>query len=678
MVGMSTRRGEGRLDASRRMGRARLGGASIAALAAVLAAGSAWAQAEPPLASQGAVLNLLQQMQRNGVITPAAAAAMRRNAGAPDMAAPPAVPASPYPAAPTVVPALMSVAQARAQVPPAGVGSLPAADDGAAPPPSASMVVNLMRLLVKTGVITQDAADSLRQEAEISADQARSAAATPGGAAPPPLAAEAPPASGVIRVPYIPQVVRNQIKDDIKKDVMAQAVAEGWASPGALPDWVNRFQLFGDFRFRDEFDLYGTNNISPYIDYATLNSSGPVDINANTNPNGLPFLNTRQNRLNQFSLRARIGANVTVFDGVKATIRLASGSDNSPVSTTQLLGGGLVKKSVWLDQAYLSLTPLYWTSLNFGRMPNLFFHTNLLFDDNLNLDGALATADRAWGAQGLRLFGAAGAFPLDTVASNFPTNSGDKAPDSSKWLFAGQLGAQFQSDPLGWSLKGAVSYYDFENVAGQLSTSCETYTGIKQCSTDASRPSFMQKGNTLFLIRNIAPNPASPLNYAQPQFAGLSYNYRVVDLTGEFEMPLFGVTRGQIQADYVRNLAFDPGAVLGNANKPPVTNFNTDGTYRSGPNAWQIRLTVGYPRPVTKGDWNFVAGYKYIEPDATLDAFTDHDFHLGGTNAKGYFLAANYYFANNTWVSGRWFSASEVFGPPLSIDVLQVELNTKF
>jgi hypothetical protein len=545
------------------------------------------------------------------------------------------------------------------------------------PPPSESMVINLIRLLVKQGVITQDAADALRQQAEDEANQARAAA----GAAS--LTAVTPAPDGVIRVPYVPQAVRNQIKEDIKRDVVAQAQAEGWASPGAFPDWISRIQWFGDIRFRDQFNFYSSNNIAPYIDYATFNANGPIDINANTNPNGLPFLNTRQDRINQLSLRARIGMNIKVFDGVSATVRLATGSDNSPVSTTQLLGGGLTKKNIWLDQAYLTLTPTYWSAISLGRVPNQFVHTDLVFDDNLNFDGVTATATNQIGSQGLKVFAAAGAYPLDYVASNFPTSGATKAKDSTKWLYAAQIGAQFQPDALSWSARGAVSFYDYQNVQGQLSGPCDTYNNIKQCSTDSSRPSFMQKGNTLFLIRDITPNPSSPLNYAQPQFVGLSYNYRLIDLTAEVEIPLFGPTRGQLQGDFVRNLSYDPGQALANGSTQPITNFDIspDGasnTYRSGPNGWLVKATVGFLKPSAKGEWNLAAGYKYIEPDAVLDAFNDRDFHLGGTNAKGYFMSANYYFANNTWLSGRWFSATEVFGPPLAIDVLQLELNTKF
>ena len=547
-------------------------------------------------------------------------------------------------------------------------------DTGASPaatPPSQIMVVNLIRLLVKQGVITQDAADALVQEAEAEAREAKVVAS----AAPPAL----PPApADVVRVPYIPQVVRDAIKEDIKRDVIAQAKQEAWASPGSFPDWVSHIQWFGDIRFRDAYSLYSHNNVSPYIDYATLNATGPIDVNQTTNPNGLPLLNTQTNRLNQLSVRARFGMNVNIFDGVSATVRLATGSDSSPVSTTQLLGADSGKKNIWLDQAYLTLTPNYWSKVNLGRMPDQFIHTDLVFDDNLNFDGIDAVIDRPLGDQGLKVFGVAGVFPLEYISDSFPANGAQKTGDETKWLYAIQAGASFQPDPLSWSVRGAVSFYDFENVAGQLSAPCYTYEFIKQCSTDWSRPAFMQKGNTLFLLRNIQSNPALANGYtAEPEYVGLAYNYRELDVTAEAEIPMFGATRGQLQADFVRNLAYSPASFLASNGGLTVTNYD-GGAYRSGPNAFLIKATVGYLHASTKGDWNVVAGYRYIEPDAVLDAFNDHDFHLGGTNAKGYYMQANYYFANNTWLSARWFSATEVYGPKLAIDVLQLELDTRF
>jgi hypothetical protein len=51
---------------------------------------------------------------------------------------------------------------------------------------------------------------------------------------------------------------------------------------------------------------------------------------------------------------------------------------------------------------------------------------------------------------------------------------------------------------------------------------------------------------------------------------------------------------------------------------------------------------------------------------------------MGGTNARGYYLGGSYAFDKNAWVTGRWISTKEVFGPPLSIDTLQLEVNARF
>ncbi|MDI4239613.1 putative porin, partial [Bradyrhizobium sp. Arg237L] len=64
--------------------------------------------------------------------------------------------------------------------------------------------------------------------------------------------------------------------------------------------------------------------------------------------------------------------------------------------------------------------------------------------------------------------------------------------------------------------------------------------------------------------------------------------------------------------------------------------------------------------------------------DATLDAFADSDFGLGGTNLKGYFLGANVGLSENVWASMRWLSANNIAGSPYAVDVLLVDLNAKF
>jgi hypothetical protein len=79
-----------------------------------------------------------------------------------------------------------------------------------------------------------------------------------------------------------------------------------------------------------------------------------------------------------------------------------------------------------------------------------------------------------------------------------------------------------------------------------------------------------------------------------------------------------------------------------------------------------------------RGDWQLSLGYRRLGADAVPDAFTDSDFHLGGTNHKGFFVGAQYGLARNVWLNARWMSSNEIRGLPLSIDVFQVYLNARF
>jgi hypothetical protein len=80
--------------------------------------------------------------------------------------------------------------------------------------------------------------------------------------------------------------------------------------------------------------------------------------------------------------------------------------------------------------------------------------------------------------------------------------------------------------------------------------------------------------------------------------------------------------------------------------------------------------------------------YKHLERDAVLDAYTDSDFHLGGTDAEGYVLEGSYSVLKDVWMTLKYLSASEVdLNPdPLTassegrygVDVLQLDLNATF
>jgi len=67
-----------------------------------------------------------------------------------------------------------------------------------------------------------------------------------------------------------------------------------------------------------------------------------------------------------------------------------------------------------------------------------------------------------------------------------------------------------------------------------------------------------------------------------------------------------------------------------------------------------------------------------LEADAVIDAFTDSDFHLGGTNAEGWILRSQIGIGKNTWFSWSWLTSDELIGLDYAVDVLQIDLNASF
>ncbi|AUY31771.1 MULTISPECIES: putative porin [Pseudomonas] len=536
--------------------------------------------------------------------------------------------------------------------------------------PSENATVNLIRLLVEQGVLKQDKADALIAQAEREAQQARAVSAAP-------IVAQAPAANGEVRVQYVPAIVRQQIRDEIKAEVMNTAKQENWAAPNTFPDWASRISFDGDLRLRYESRGYADGNSNEIVDFAKLNDKGPYDVNANSGSNLPPLLNTREDRDSLLRLRARFGLKAQLADNWVAGIRVATGSNNNPVSTTQNLGGGFGKKDIWLDQGYVTWTPSERLTLTGGRIANPFMSTDILYSHDLNFDGVAAIFDQPLNRD-LSLFGTVGAFPVQYSDDSASSNGLDKEDSDNKWLYGAQLGAKWALNDH-HRLKGAMAYYRFDDIAGERSSPCAPWDGQPACDSDETRPTFMQKGNTVFLLRDITPNPANPAATPQPQFVGIASEFELLDLNLVWDADLPHDFKLRSQANYIHNLAYDEGDMRKRSAGQLANNIDENGNIKSGGDAWMLQFTLGNALDMRKaGDWNLFAGYKRIEPDALPDGFNDSSFHLGGTNAKGYFLGGNYGLADNVYATARWLSSEAVYGAPFDIDVLQLEVNTRF
>lgn len=584
--------------------------------------------------------------------------------------------------------------------------SVSAQDNGSRPtvsgkkPPAASSTISLVNLLVQQGIIKEEQAAALIKQAEdesyvtreaardasVKADEATKAATAAAAAATPP---------GSKRVTYVPEIVKRQLREDLRKEVMAQARTEGWASPGKYPEWASRIRFSGDIRGRFDgiWHPRGYSSTANIFDYNALNTGAPYDISAISNPNQFaPLYNTTQNR-NRSRLRARLAMDADLYEGFTAGIRIASGSDNSPVSTNQTLGasgGNFSKYQLWLDRGFLKFEPFKNPALeglghpsslvvSAGRFDNPFWSpTDLVWGSELGFDGVAIQAAYEV-LPGATPFLVAGAFPIFNTNFDFATREPVKFKSQDKYLFGGQLGLNWKVNPeINFGFGAAL--YDFQNVQGRRSSPCNLSI-VEDCDTDALRPSFAQKGNTYMPLRDIVPNIENNFGRNnQFQYFGLASGFRPVTLSGRLEFNHFNPVSVRLDGEFVWNIAFNRSRLetLAVNNRGPDSAGRFDGQYNGGNKGWLTRISVGHNQLNEFGKWNVHVGYKYLESDATLDAFVDPSFGLGGTNLKGYFVGSSVALSHSVTASAKWMSANAIAGAPYAVDMLQIDLNGKF
>ncbi len=573
--------------------------------------------------------------------------------------------------------------------PPLGDASAPAGKRS----PSENVVINLINRLVEKGVLTKEDATALMQQAEQDAVAARiQAQADAGAAAQQALAARgvgnpAPrPSADAVRVTYVPEFVKRQIRDDLRRDVMAQARDENWASPRALPGWVTRWKLFGDLRVRYEGSFYpsGNDNTGAFPNFNAINTGAPFDTRGSQFS---PQYNTDQDRT-RFRLRARVGAEVDVGDNFTAGLRIGTGENNSPVTQNQTLGGAnqgqggnFSKYAIWLDRAFLKYQftgqPTADVVLTAGRMDNPFFGTPMIWADDIGFDGVAAQGHYTVGTA--RFFGTVGAFPVFNTDLNFSSNRPAKFPSSDKYLYAAQFGVDWKPHR-DVQAKVAAAYYHFDKIEGRLSTPYTPLTSADAGDTDNTRPSFAQRGNTYRALRDIVPTVDNNFGTTnQFQYFGLATPFRELALTARIDYNRYEPIQVSLLGEYARNLAFDKGAIDSVAvNNRGAGSTGSPGAFTGGNNAWFAAVRVGTAKFEKRWDWNASLGYRYVESDALVDAFVDSDFGGGGTNLKGFTASAAVALSPRVSLSLRWFSANSISGPRYNNDIIQFDLNAKF
>jgi len=517
-----------------------------------------------------------------------------------------------------------------------------------------STTVNLVNLLVQEGVLSKAKAEELLRQATQDAAKAREkdalAEAEKVQVNPQDVGVEKAIDEKMMRVQYVPDIVKKEIKDEIKKDVMAKLNYKAGERLG-VPDWIDRLQWEGDLRLRYQGDRFADGNPTADI-YNAANFNSPNQTNTTED----------QDRMR---IRARLGVKVKVNDWMTAGVGLTTGSATDPISPNQTQGANSAKYNFGLDRAYLKAEVKPWLNLVGGRFANPWLSTDLVWDPDLAFDGVAASftpkVTESWSS-----FLTLGAFPLEQTEVRPLNNLGganDQNKAKSKWMYGSQVGIKWTSPNLS-TVKLGLALYDFSHVEGIKNTvdAINAY--------DGTAPAFRTKGNSYY---NISYNPANDFTDKY----GLASKFRTLNLTGQVDIATFSPVHVILTGDYVRNIGFDAQEI---AIRTGAAAPNKE------VNGYQVKLAVGMPNTYKQNDWQAFAGYKYLEADAVLDSYTDSDFHLGGTNAKGWLVGASYGVDKNAWLTARWYSADEITPrlggngvvPPLGIDVLMLDLNAKF
>jgi hypothetical protein len=527
--------------------------------------------------------------------------------------------------------------------------------------------LNLINALVENGVLTREKANELIRTAEekaartVALSDPKPEAGGGGGAAAGVVAgtAVAGAAAGTaaapapVRVQYIPESTKKEIRDQIRKDVLAQAREEHWADPNVIPSWLDRIKVSGDVLARYQFEDFASNNTAPR-DYDQSNNSTPgvMTRNAPLADSGFSSGNT-QNDVGSERLRVRLGIDAKLSDAVRTEVRIATGSTDSRVSTTQPLGSAFNKYSLWLDRGFIAYDPAQWMGVKVGRMSNPFVGSDLMWDDNLNFDG-LTLNFRDKKADGFVPYATLGAFPLSIESS--------PAKPYGRTLFAVQAGAATDVSTKTRARFG-LAYYNFHNLEGHVESEDNYLTGAGALTPTYANTEYQagmrQKGNTLVRI-NAANDSSATIWGLSSRFKPIHFGFGIDNARTDAMHLIFS-------ADYVKNLAYDRSEIQTRTGVAP-----TDGS-SSG---YQIKFLTGAPVVRRKGEWNASVAFRNLGSDAVPDAFVDGTLGGGGTNLRGYILGFNYGLDLATTFGVRYMAARNIDSPSMVSDTHTYKQNT--
>ena len=431
----------------------------------------------------------------------------------------------------------------------------------------------------------------------------------------------------------------------VKKGVLTQKEAEDIqqenttnisvlpATKWKISDSIKSIGLYGDLRFRYEYR--GVDNPQ---------NGGLTGTTANS------FYRER------FRYAFRAGIRGDLYDDWSYGIRVETSAnprspwvtfadDTGKTSSAGISGGTPTDKAsdfLNIGQVYLNWHPASWYEMTVGRMPMPLYTTPMVWDSDINPEGAFEKFKYTLGNTDFWVSG--GQFDYQNV------NPGNQGLSTDLFLLAWQLGA-------------TVNFA--KNEAFKIAPVLYNYTG--HGAGAGLNETFVGQGNN-----GLNQNNSPALNQN-----GIN-DLLILDVPGEFTFPLVvpvvGSVQGRLFGDFAYNFegndrataAFNtPGAAFpASLHAPGATDQNKAyevglGFGSAGP-AYGPTQGLVYGSTSKKGTWEVRGYWQHIEQYSLDVNLIDSDFFEGRANLEGFYTAIAYSFTDGIIGTLRYGHATRI------------------
>ncbi len=388
-------------------------------------------------------------------------------------------------------------------------------------------------------------------------------------------------------------VQKGILTDQEAKDLMSETAP---TNPPAAPKWnlsktIKSIGLYGDLRFRYEYR--------------------GADNPAGSGASGSTYYRER------FRYALRIGLRGDLFDDFYYGVRLETSSnsrstwvtfadDSSPTPSSKN------SDSIGVGQVYLGWRPTDWLELTVGKMPMPLYVTTMIWDSDINPEGAVEKVKRTIGD--VDLFANLGQFIYQD------SNPDTSVPSSDTFLLAWQVGANV-------SLARDTSF--------KIAPVLYTYTGQGQ-NSGLNQPFSGQGLNGL----NVNTN-----GYNQNGINDLL----VLETPAELDFPLGG-RRARVFGDFAYNFQGEDRARAAVGATAPGGDLRSavtgqDKAYQFGVGYGNLGMVYG--QTSKKNTWEARVYWQHVEQYAADVNLLDSDFFEGRANLEGVYAALAYSFTDS-------------------------------